>query len=121
MKFYGKIGFWCDDAETSPGIYNGVIIERPYFGDVLKNNRRWQNTGNQNDSLTTNNQISILSDLYFQQNWTSIKYVIWNGVKLKVSNVDLEGYPRVILDLGGEYHGENETRIRQASSSNTGE
>lgn len=121
MKFYGKIGFWRDDVETSPGIYNGVVIERPYFGDVLKNNRRWQNTGNQNDSLTTNNQISILSDLYFQQNWTSIKYVIWNDVKLKVSNVDLEGYPRVILDLGGEYHGENATRIRQASSSNTGE
>lgn len=109
MKFYGEIGFWCKDVETSPGIYNEAIIEKSYVGDILKNNRRWQNSGNQNDSLTTNNRISIISDLYLRQNWSSIKYVIWNGVKLKVSNVDLEGYPRVILDLGGEYYGENET------------
>lgn len=112
MKFCGEIGFWCKDVETSPGVFNGAIIEKPYVGDVLKNNRRWQNSGNQNDSITTNNQISIISDLYLRENWNSIKYVVWNGVKLKVSNVDLEGYPRVILDLGGEYHGENADRIK---------
>lgn len=112
MKFFGDIGFWCKDVETSPGVFNGAIIEKPYHGDILKNNRRWQNSGNQNDTITTNNQISIISDLYLRQNWNSIKYVIWNGVKLKVSNVDLEGYPRVILDLGGEYHGENADRIK---------
>lgn len=109
MKFYGEIGFWCEDVETEPGIYNGEIVERIYVGDILKNNRRWQNSGNQNDSITTNNQISIISDLYIRQNWNSIKYVVWNGIKLKVSNVDLANYPRVILDLGGEYHGENAT------------
>lgn len=107
MKFYGVIGFWCKDVETSPGLFDNVIVERPYVGDILKNNRRWQNSGNQNDSITTNNQISIISDLYLKENWISIKYVVWNGIKLKVSNIDLEGYPRVILDLGGEYHGEN--------------
>lgn len=109
MKFFGDIGFWFKDVETSPGVFNGAIVERHYVGDILRNNRRWENSGNQNDSLTTNNQISIISDLYLRQNWNSIKYVIWNGIKLKVSNVDLATYPRVILDLGGEYHGENAT------------
>lgn len=106
MKFYGIVGFWQEDVETAPSVYQSVIVERNYVGDVITNRRNWQNFGDQNDSLVTKNQISILSDLFARQNWQSIKYVIWNGMKVKVTSVTID-YPRITLELGGVYNGEN--------------
>lgn len=106
MKFSGKIGFWLKDVETKPGVYKSDIVERKYTGDVLKNIRNFQSAENQqNENLRINNRLSILSDLYIKQNWSSIKYVLWNDVKWKVNSVDLGSYPRVVLELGGVYNG----------------
>lgn len=106
MKFSGKIGFWLKDVETKPGVYKSDIVERKYTGDVLKNIRNFQSAENQqNENLRINNRLSILSDLYMKQNWSSIKYVLWNDVKWKVNSVDLGSYPRVVLELGGVYNG----------------
>lgn len=108
MKFSGKIGFWEKDVELSPGIFKPKIIEKSYTGDVLRNIRRFQSVENQqNENLVLNNRLSILSDLYMQQNWSSIKYVVWNNVKWKVSSVDISSYPRVIIELGGVYNGKS--------------
>lgn len=105
MKFSGKVGFWIEDAETKPGVYKPGIVERPYTGDVQKNIRRFQSAENQqNDNLVTNNRISIIANLFIQENWPSIKYVYWNGIKWKVNSVDITSYPRVFLDLGGVYN-----------------
>lgn len=104
MKFSGKIGFWKGDKEVRPGIWEPEIVELPYTGDMLKNNRRLVVSGKQNADLTTTNQISIISDTFLMQNWSTIRYVVWNGVKWEVTNVDI-GFPRVILDLGGVYNG----------------
>lgn len=104
MKFSGKIGFYEGTKETKKNVYTPSIIERPYCGDVLTNNRRFQSGEDQNDTLTVNNQISILADLYLQQNWASIRYVLWNGKKLKVTNVEV-GHPRITLTLGGVWNG----------------
>lgn len=106
MKFSGTVGFWKKDVEIKPGVYKPEIVERRYTGDVLKNIRRFQSVENQqNDDLKVNNQLSIISDLYMQQNWASIKYVKWNDVIWKVNSVDIGSYPRVILELGGVYNG----------------
>lgn len=106
MKFYGTVGFWVgeEEDENRPGVWESVIEERTYMGDVIRNTRRFQSSDKQNDDLTVSNQISILSDLYAQQNWNSIRYVDWNGVKWKVTSVELS-YPRLILDIGGVYNG----------------
>lgn len=106
MKFHGTIGFWIDDEEIQPGVYAPHIVERPgYHGDVLRNMRRAQPVSDQqNDDLVVNNQLSILSDLYLQQHWSSVRYVVWNGAMLRVTNVDV-GYPRITLEIGGAYHG----------------
>lgn len=105
MKFSGKVGFWLKDAETKPGVYKPVIVEKSYTGNVLKASRMFQVAeSQQNDNLKITNRISIISNLYMQRNWTSIKYVSWNGVKWKVISVDVSSYPRVILDLGGVYN-----------------
>lgn len=106
MKFAGVVGFWLKDVEVKPGIYKSQIVERSYFGEVRKNNRRWQQSDQQNDVLKVNNTISILSDLFAQQNLSSIKYVVWNGAKLKVDSVTID-YPRIDLEIGGAYNGEN--------------
>lgn len=106
MKFSGKVGFWLKDVETKPGVYKPEIIEKSYTGDVLRNSRRFQAAENQqNDNLQITNRLSIISDLYMQQNWPSIKYVSWNGVNWSVSSVDISSYPRAILELGGVYNG----------------
>ena len=107
MKFSGVVGFWGEEKEVSPGVWRPEIVERKYTGDVLKNYRSLQRMEKQNANLTTTNQISILSDLYAKQNWHSICYVIWNGVKWSVDNVEID-YPRLTLSLGGVYNGNEE-------------
>lgn len=109
MKFSGFVGFWSEDVEVRPGIWQPKTIEKKYVGEVLRNNRNFQFTNKQNPDLTINNQISILSDLYAKQNWHSIRYVIWNGVKWNVDGVEIN-YPRLTLTLGGIYHGDEDKK-----------
>lgn len=107
MKFSGEVGFWLGEIETSPGIWQSSIEERHYTGDVLKNTRSFQAASEQlNDDFKVNNRISILSDIYMRRNWTSIRYVIWNGTKFRVTSVDVT-YPRLTLEIGGVYNGED--------------
>lgn len=111
MKFYGSIGFWTgQDIEVKPGVFSPEIIEKTYAGDVDWHNRHFVESDKQNDNLKLNNQISILTDLYFQQNFSSIKYVIWGGTKWKVTNVNV-GYPRAVLTIGGIYNGSRTEKI----------
>lgn len=106
MKYDDVIGFWEDDVETSPGVYQSQIVEKPYTGDVLENRQRWNSTQNQNDDLTIRNRISIIADLYMNQHMGSIKYVTFMGTKWKVNSLDIK-YPRIILELGEVYNGVN--------------
>lgn len=115
MKFYGSIGFWKESFEVAPDVYKSAIEERLYFGDVLKNRRGWRQTENQNDDFTVTNRISILSDLYAQQNWTSIRYINWNGVKWKVTNIEV-AYPRLNLEIGGIWNGPESVIVEPTSS-----
>ena len=42
-KFYGKIGY-SETNETSPGVWTETIIERNYYGDLLRNFKKNTNT-----------------------------------------------------------------------------
>ena len=101
-KFYGKIGF-METTETSPGVWEEEITERYYYGDVMRNMRRWDNSSYENDDLKINNEISIVSDPYAVQNFHAIRYVEWMGALWKVSSVDVQ-YPRLTLSIGGVYN-----------------
>lgn len=103
MKFYGLVGFFVGEEEVSPGVWKPKVEERPYTGDITRNYRKFQEREQQNDDIRLNNQISILADLYAKQNWDSIKYVLWNEVKWKVSTVEIN-YPRLVLEIGGVYN-----------------
>lgn len=110
MKYYGMIGFWKGGEEVRPGVWRPVIEEREYVGDILQNTRSWQTTDKQNSDLNISNRLSILSDLYMNENLSSIKYVIWMGAKWTVTNIDV-AYPRITLTLGGVYNGEEQVRV----------
>ena len=104
MKYYGTVGFWSEDAEVRPGVYMPGIVKKNYTGDVLRNTQRWNSTSNPNDNLSVNNRISILADMYMNENLSSIKYVTYMGTKWKVGSLEVQ-YPRVIIELGGVYNG----------------
>lgn len=102
-KFYGEIGYSIA-SETKPGVWEPTIVKRNYYGDVIRNTRRLQSSGNVNDNIEISNEISILSDPYAYENFHLIAYVEYMGTKWKVSNVEVQ-YPRLILTLGGIYNG----------------
>lgn len=104
MRFYGLIGFYDGAVEIKPGVFQPKIVEKKYTGMVSWNNRHFQPTENQNDDIRLNNQITILADLYSQKNFSSIRYVVWNDIKWRVTNVEVN-YPRLTLTIGGVYNG----------------
>lgn len=101
-KFYGNIGF-AETIESEPGIWSQTIISRPYYGDLVRNFRKLENSGGVNDDINISNEISIIADPYANQNFHLIKYVEFMGTKWKVSNVEVQ-YPRLILTVGGLYN-----------------
>lgn len=102
MKWFGKVGF-IKTEETKPGVYMPVEKEREYYGDVVTNRRRWERSDmSSNDDIQVTNSISIVADSYMQDNLGYMKYVIWNGMKWKIANFQIE-YPRITIDFGGLY------------------
>lgn len=101
-KFYGEVGYAILKEET-PGKWVENIETQPYYGDVVRNNRRLDITDQVNDGIIVNNSISILADAYAYENMFAIRYVTWMGTKWKVTNVEPQR-PRLILTLGGVYN-----------------
>ena len=102
-KFYGKIGY-AITKETTPGVWVEQIVERSYYGDVIRNIRRLQSSENLNDDINVSNEISIVADAFANQNFYSMRYVEYMGTKWKVSSIEVK-YPRLILSIGGVYNG----------------
>lgn len=101
-KFYGAVGY-AKTVETSPGVSVEQITERNYYGDVIRNTRRLQSADKVNDDINISNEISIVADPYANDHFYAIRYVVFQGAKWKVSNIDVQ-YPRLILSLGGLYN-----------------
>lgn len=106
-KFYGKIGYG-ESVETAPGVWQDVIVERDYYGDVLRNTRRLENGEHLNSDLTVSNSISIMADAYANEHFFNLKYIRWMGSVWTVSNVEVLP-PRLLLQVGGVYNGETFT------------
>lgn len=102
-KFYGKIGY-AITKETTPGVWVERMVERSYYGDVIRNIRRLQSSENLNDDINVSNEISIVADAFANQNFHSMRYVEYMGTKWKVSSIEVK-YPRLILSIGGVYNG----------------
>lgn len=101
-KFHGIIGY-VQTEETAPGVYSEVVTERNYTGDILRNNRRWENSERLNDNLVINNQFSIVADAFAYENFQNIRYIQWMGTSWKVNSIEIQR-PRLILTVGGVYN-----------------
>lgn len=106
-KFYGVIGY-AVTRETAPGVWTEEIAEQSYYGDLTRNMRRLQDSGDLNDDINVANEISIVADPYANANFHSMRYVAFMGAKWKISKVEVQ-YPRLILTLGGVYNGKQAT------------
>lgn len=103
-KFYNSIGF-ATMQEVAPGVHREQITERSYYGEVLRNSRYLQDSGNVNDNIDISNRISIIADPYANENFHAMRYVWFMGTRWKIKSADVEP-PRIILSLGGVYNGE---------------
>lgn len=104
-KYYGSIGYgFSKEDPNDPGVFDQVITERNYYGDVIRNARRWENGEHLNDDLVVNNMISIVGDAYAYDHFFAMRYIWWMGVRWKVTNVEVQR-PRLILTIGGVYNG----------------
>ena len=102
-KFYGAVGY-AETREKRPGVWEEVVTERCYYGDVIRNTKRTEASEHLNDNLVVNNLISIVADPIALQLFFAIRYVTWMGGRWKVTNVEVLS-PRLILTMGGVYHG----------------
>ena len=101
-KFFGAIGY-AETKETAPDVWEEAIVERNYYGDVIRNTRRLENSGNLNDNIVVDNLISVVADAYAEKNFFAIRYVKWMGVPWKVTKVEVLR-PRLILTMGDVYN-----------------
>jgi len=103
-KYCGKVGYGIS-TETSPGIWEPVIVVHEYFGDIVRNNRKMVTaTGTLNDDVKMSNEISIVADPFANENFQSIMYIEYMGSKWEVDAVEVQR-PRLILSMGVVYNG----------------
>lgn len=106
-KYHGKIGF-VHTKQTRPGVMVEMADERVYNGDILRSQKRWEQSSTQlNENLTLNNQFSIVADPYAYDNFFAIRYIWYMGARWKVTNVEIVR-PRLLLTVGGVYNGPND-------------
>lgn len=103
-KFYGVIGF-IDTVEQRAGVWVEEVIERNYYGDVIRDTLRLQSSTHLNDNVNVSNQISIVSDPYANQNFHAMRYIEFMGTRWKITDVEVK-HPRLILSIGGLYNNE---------------
>lgn len=105
MRYYGNIGYEIAD-DLGDGVWqpSDVPVERPYYGDVTRNLRRYEHSDKINEDLATSNAISVVADAFAFENFMYIRYVEWMGERWKVTNVELQP-PRILLTVGGLYNG----------------
>lgn len=103
-KYYGMIGFTEIVADDGFGVYDPKVVERPYYGDLVRNMKRDESGSNIEDSISIQNDFSIVADAYAYQNFHQIRYITFMGTRWKVRTVEV-ARPRLILSAGGVYNG----------------
>lgn len=102
-RWYGKIGFTYT-GEVEPGVWvDNEIVERQYYGDIISNRWRRENSGEINKNINISNQISIVADPYARDHVSSMTWVEFSNEKWEVTNVEVQ-YPRLILSIGGVWY-----------------
>ena len=103
-KWCGKIGFTYS-GEIEPGLWaENEIVERQYFGDIISNRWRRENSGDVNENINISNQISIVADPYARDHVSAMTWIEFSNEKWKITDVDVQ-FPRLVISIGGVYNG----------------
>lgn len=105
MKWYGTIGY-ADNIEVEPGVWEDDIVEKKYYGDIVKSIRRLQDSSEINKSVNISNRISIIADPYAMDNIYKMRYATFGTGKWIVSDVEIVSDRRIELTLGGIWNGQ---------------
>lgn len=104
-RFHGVIGYGITvEKPPGTGIWVPDIVEKSYYGDIVRNTRQLESGDKVNDDIVIQNSISVVADEYADEHFHTIKYVTWQGIRWKVSAVEVQR-PRLILTLGVPYNG----------------
>lgn len=104
-RFYGNVGYGSiDETDAGSGVWEDELIERSYYGDVIRNARSFDNSDSVTGQVTISNTISIVADEYAYGHFHDIKYVRWAGVYWTVTSVEVQ-HPRLLLRIGEVYNG----------------
>lgn len=102
-KFHGSIGF-VQTMETKPGIWEDVVTEMLYKGDILRNTQQMQSSDEIIPEFNINMRFSIILDAYALANLQYIRFVEYEGSFWSVVSVEIQR-PRLILTARGVYNG----------------
>lgn len=103
-KYYGKIGF-SKTEDKGAGICEETIVEQYYYGDVIRNTKKWVTTADKLlDNIEISNELSIVADPFAFENFRTIKYAEYMNALWKVTSAEVI-FPRIRLTLGGVYNG----------------
>ena len=107
MRFHGAVGI-ATSTETSPGVWQDVITERTFYGDVVRNASRRVAPllipPETNSGLALENSFSILGDADAYANFKNFRYVTWEGDRWTIISVEIMR-PRLILTIGELWNG----------------
>lgn len=104
-KWFGRVGYISTkEVETAPGVWEANPTEREYYGDLIRNHKRYEQSQQVNDNLVLQNEISIVADPYAVHHFHEIRYVTIGDSVWRVTAVDVQ-YPRLSLSIGGVYNG----------------
>lgn len=104
-RFHGAVGYGTS-VEDPPGsgIWEDRIVEMPCKGDVVRDSKRAGGDGDILTDVVLVMSFSIVADEHVLQNYTTIKYVLWEGNRWSPSSIEVRR-PRLIIYAGKVYNG----------------
>lgn len=121
-KYFGRIGFaTSQENPADSGIYEDVMVEHNYHGDVLDLKSRYKSNSinGTNDLITIDVEFSIMADSFAYQNLSNMKYIEYLGEFWKIETISPDR-PRLKITIGGIWNGSIADRTSPDSEENPG-
>lgn len=102
-RFCGEIGFGIT-AEVAPGVWEDVITEHKFYGDVLRNDLNSESGEKAVPDFQFTNRISVVAGHDALRRRKEIRYIRFEDELWVINSIEIEGR-HLILGLGGVYNG----------------
>lgn len=103
MRYSGKFGL-AVPTEIAPGVWDDVITERDYIGDVVQSTEAFSLEGSVLPQYRTTTSVSVLSDGVLKENYTDLRYVTHAGQRWTIASIAVQP-PRLVIYIGEVYNG----------------